>query len=63
VDAAASLAALQRMDALIDDAIGFSLRGYYAPELESLRGRGLERRHPAGDRRASGGDRRGSGAS
>ena len=51
-------AAVQRLDALIDDAIGFSLRGYYAPELDELRGRGLERRVTAGDRRAGSRDRR-----
>ena len=57
VDEPASLAALRRLDSLIDDAIGFSLRGYYAPEHESLRGRGLERRG-AGERRRGDGDRR-----
>lgn len=51
-------AAVQRLDGLIDDAIGFSLRGYYAPELDELRGRGLERRTAAGDRRSALGDRR-----
>ena len=53
-------AAVQRLDLLIDDAIGFSLRGYYAPELDELRGRGLERRVTTGDRRGSSGDRRDS---
>lgn len=52
-------AALQRLDALFDDAVGFSLRGYYSPELETLRGRGLERRSGAGERRGDAGDRRG----
>ena len=61
VEEAASLAALHRLDSLIDDAIGFSLRGYYAPELDALRGRGLERRAEAGDRRRSSGDRRSRG--
>ena len=37
-------AALARLDLLIDDATGYTLRGYYAPELDTLRGRGLERR-------------------
>ena len=36
--------ALARLDILIDDATGYTLRGYYAPELDLLRGRGLERR-------------------
>jgi hypothetical protein len=36
--------ALERLDILIDDATGYTLRGYYAPELDALRGRGLERR-------------------
>lgn len=52
-------AALGRLDLLIDDAVGFSLRGYYQPELDELRGRGLERR--AGeteDRRGQSTDRR-----
>ena len=53
-------AAVRRLDLLIDDAIGFRLRGYYAPELDELLGRGLERRVPGGDRRGSAGDRRGS---
>src|SRR5688572_25081587 len=37
-------AALARLDILIDDATGYTLRGYYSPELDLLRGRGLERR-------------------
>jgi hypothetical protein len=49
---------VQRMDALIDDAVGYTLRGYYAPELDSLRGRGLERRDNVRDRRANPPDRR-----
>ncbi len=57
-----AVVALQRLDALFDDAVGFSLRGYYWPELDELRGRGLERRTRSGDRRTSdGGDRRGDG--
>lgn len=58
-DARLAAEAVRRLDALIDDAIGFSLRGYYAPELDQLRGRGLERRMAQGDRRQSSGDRRG----
>lgn len=53
-----ALAVIRRLDALIDDAVGHTLRGYYAPELDSLRGRGLERREGSGDRRASPSDRR-----
>ena len=41
-------AALARLDILIDDATGYTLRGYYAPELDALRGRGLERRSAQG---------------
>lgn len=54
-------AALRRMDTLIDDAIGYTLRGYYQAELDTLRGRGLERREGEGKdrRRGGGGDRRG----
>lgn len=54
-----AVAALQRLDALFDDAVGFSLRGYYWPELDELRGRGLERRTGQDDRRGDDGDRRG----
>jgi hypothetical protein len=54
--------AMTRLDALIDDAIGFSLRGYYAPELDSLRGRGLERRNGLAERRGGTGSRRDAGA-
>ena len=47
--------ALARLDILIDDATGYTLRGYYSPELDQLRGRGLERRSgripPADERR------------
>jgi len=51
-------AGVARLDALIDDAVGYSLRGYYGPELDILRGRGLERREGREDRRRGGGDRR-----
>ena len=54
-----AVTALQRLDVLFDDAIGYSLRGYYWPELDTLRGRGLERRAGRGDRRRGDGDRRG----
>ena len=50
--------AQQRIDALIDDAIGYTLRGYYRDELDTLRGRGLERRNGSMDDRRQGGDRR-----
>ena len=49
--------AMERLDVLVDDAVGYTLRGYYRPELDSLRGRGLERRevpnrrHGVADRR------------
>lgn len=43
--------AMERLDILVDDAVGYTLRGYYRPELDSLRGRGLERREVS-DRRA-----------
>jgi len=49
--------AMERLDVLVDDAVGYTLRGYYRPELDSLRGRGLERRESA-DRRGIA-DRRG----
>ncbi|MGH7719096.1 MAG: hypothetical protein ACREON_09670 [Gemmatimonadaceae bacterium] len=52
--------AMQRLDALIDDALGYTLRGYYREELDSLRGRGLERRDRPGNRRAGPKDRRSS---
>jgi hypothetical protein len=58
VDADATLA-LDRLDTLIDDAIGYTLRGYYREELDTLRGRGLERRDAArADRRRGNDDRR-----
>ena len=58
VDADATLA-LDRLDTLIDDAIGYTLRGYYREELNTLRGRGLERRDASrADRRRGGDDRR-----
>jgi hypothetical protein len=56
--------AMERLDVLVDDAVGYTLRGYYRPELDSLRGRGLERREVADrrevpDRRRGSSDRRG----
>jgi len=54
----AARAALARLDVLIDDAIGVTLRGYYAPELDELRGRGLERRANPDDRRSGESNRR-----
>jgi hypothetical protein len=59
VDPATMSAVLQRLDVLIDDAIGFTLRGYYAEELEALRGKGLERRGDEEDRRVNPPERRG----
>jgi hypothetical protein len=50
--------ATQRIDLLIDDAIGYTLRGYYQRELDTLRGRGLERRDTRDDDRRQGGNRR-----
>jgi hypothetical protein len=52
--------AMARIDLLIDDAVGYTLRGYYRPELDSLKGQGLERRGGPGDRRENPGDRRAS---
>ncbi len=49
--------AMERLDVLVDDAVGYTLRGYYRPELDSLRGRGLERREIP-DRRRGVADRR-----
>jgi hypothetical protein len=49
--------AMERLDILVDDAVGYTLRGYYQPELDSLRGRGLERRERP-DRRSGIPDRR-----
>ena len=43
--------AMERLDILVDDAVGYTLRGYYRPELDSLRGRGLERREVSERRR------------
>jgi hypothetical protein len=45
--------AMERLDVLIDDAVGYTLRGYYRPELDSLRGRGLERREVPNRRRGA----------
>ena len=50
--------ASRRIDALIDGAIGYTLRGYYRSELDTLRGRGLERRDAPGEDRRQGRDRR-----
>lgn len=50
--------ASRRIDALIDDAIGYTLRGYYQRELDTLRGRGLERRDARDEDRRQSGDRR-----
>jgi hypothetical protein len=48
---------MDRLDMLVDDAVGYTLRGYYGAELDSLRGRGLERREVS-DRRRGIPDRR-----
>jgi hypothetical protein len=58
VDPAAAADAVARLEVLLDEAVGYSLRGYYAPELDVLRGRGLERRQPVDDRRSGSGSRR-----
>ena len=58
VDPSTLSAAVQRLDLLVDDAIGLSLRGYYAPELNELKGKGLERRDGIDERRANKGNRR-----
>lgn len=50
--------ALRRIDSLVDDAIGLSLRGYYAPELNELKGKGLERRDGIDERRQNSPNRR-----
>ncbi|MEJ7811548.1 MAG: hypothetical protein WKG32_14140 [Gemmatimonadaceae bacterium] len=51
--------AMQRLDVLVDDAIGYTLRGYYRLELDGLRGKGLERRDSGvHDRRSGSTDRR-----
>lgn len=60
VDEASASAAMQRLDILCDDAIGFSLRGFYAPELNALRGKGLERREGNDERRVNVSNRRDS---
>ncbi|MDQ6888036.1 MAG: hypothetical protein M3068_12180 [Gemmatimonadota bacterium] len=51
---------MARLELLVDDAVGYTLRGYYRPELDLLRGRGLERRDGSSERRSSGGSRRAS---
>jgi hypothetical protein len=53
---------MERLDILVDDAVGYTLRGYYRPELDSLRGRGLERREIP-DRRSGVSNRRERGES
>lgn len=58
VTSADAQAALRHLDVLVDDAIGYALRGYYRKELDSLKGRGLERREGSGDRRVGTPDRR-----
>lgn len=58
VDSATLASALQRIDSLVDDAIGLSLRGYYAPELNELKGKGLERRDGIDERRRNTPNRR-----
>lgn len=58
VDAVTVTSALQRIDLLVDDAIGLSLRGYYAPELNELKGKGLERRDGVDERRMNDPNRR-----
>lgn len=57
VDDCDSDRAMERLDILVDDAVGYTLRGYYRPELDSLRGRGLERRETP-ERRGGNTDRR-----
>lgn len=58
VDELTAATAMQRLDILCDDAIGFSLRGFYAPELNALRGKGLERREGDDERRTNIANRR-----
>lgn len=58
VDEMTASTAMQKLDILCDDAIGFSLRGFYAPELNALRGKGLERREGEGERRTNISNRR-----
>jgi hypothetical protein len=60
VDENIASTAMQRLDILCDDAIGFSLRGFYAPELNALRGKGLERREGDDERRTNVTNRRDS---
>ena len=60
VDEVTASTAMQRLDLLCDDAIGFSLRGFYAPELNALKGKGLERREGEDERRANTANRRDS---
>jgi hypothetical protein len=56
--------AMTRLEVLVDDAVGYTLRGYYRDELDELRGRGLERRDSGvHDRRRGIPDRRGDGRS
>ncbi|HUQ99485.1 MAG TPA: hypothetical protein VM166_08525 [Gemmatimonadaceae bacterium] len=58
VDSSTLSSAVQRLDVLVDDAIGLTLRGYYAPELNALKGKGLERRDGIDERRTNKGNRR-----
>ena len=58
VDESTLSSAVQRLDVLVDAAIGLTLRGYYAPELDALRGKGLERRDNVEERRTNKGNRR-----
>jgi len=58
VDDSTLSSAVQRLDVLVDDAIGLTLRGYYAPELNALRGKGLERRDNVEERRTNRSNRR-----
>jgi hypothetical protein len=58
VDESTLSSAVHRLDILVDDAIGLTLRGYYAPELDELRGKGLERRDGIEERRTNKGNRR-----
>jgi hypothetical protein len=58
VDDSTLSTAVKRLDTLVDDAIGLTLRGYYAPELDELRGKGLERREGVDERRMNKANRR-----
>ena len=60
IDEETASTAMQRLDLLCDDAIGFSLRGFYAPELNALKGKGLERREGDDERRTNVTNRRDS---